>query len=380
MVSSNNRVLYGAYLAHTQRIKQRIILTPWEANGILAGKIRAILRPVNHSGVWPRDLKLPNPHLEEYEHIHPSPKVSVRPPINVGSVFTSVAEVAFDAEQWRDYVKYELVSPGDAKKVPVYRTARGWVRFLADVQHAGLNPDWKNRIAASTNYYGPMEPTRMTLLTAGSGLYRLSDLDDQACSELWGEKKIMRNPAGMGLVDSYLACLKEQWKKQENEHGWVEFPLSKYSFGDEKRFHLVHKTWEDDEPFWLIRVELVEHLGKNHLMGEVHTVPVFRPTDAPPFEENPTAIGLLVTLPWKCPVCGGPRGPLFADKSTVLRTHSTVVWCDRLSVDQSLSWVNPCGHAEDRMALWHEALEQASRSDYRRGMALSIGVGKEADK
>ncbi|WP_293003338.1 hypothetical protein [Mycobacterium sp.] len=53
---------------------------------------------------------------------------------------------------------------------------------------------------------------------------------------------------------------------------------------------------------------------------------------------------MSVTLPWRCPHCGGPRGQVFR---TISYDGSRRLACD--------GWKNPCGHIDFYAAVRHEA-------------------------
>lgn len=53
-----------------------------------------------------------------------------------------------------------------------------------------------------------------------------------------------------------------------------------------------------------------------------------------------------VNIEWLCPVCGGPRGPVY---ETVSYDGSRRLHCH--------GWVNPCGHIDKYSAVRREALE-----------------------
>lgn len=53
---------------------------------------------------------------------------------------------------------------------------------------------------------------------------------------------------------------------------------------------------------------------------------------------------MSVTLPWRCPRCGGPRGEVFR---TISYDGSRRLACD--------GWKNPCGHIDFYATARHEA-------------------------
>lgn len=65
-----------------------------------------------------------------------------------------------------------------------------------------------------------------------------------------------------------------------------------------------------------------------------HPVPT-RSVRIPAVAEHAGVDAMTVTLPWRCAVCGGPRG----------EPYPTISWdgSRRLAVD---GWINPCGHIE----------------------------------
>lgn len=60
--------------------------------------------------------------------------------------------------------------------------------------------------------------------------------------------------------------------------------------------------------------------------------------------EHDGTYSVRVTVEWVCPVCGGPRGEVFA---TVSRDGSRRLPCD--------GWRNPCGHIDFYSAVRMEA-------------------------
>ena len=66
----------------------------------------------------------------------------------------------------------------------------------------------------------------------------------------------------------------------------------------------------------------------------------------PACAEHNGVSGVVVTLNWTCPVCGGPRGEVVDARSY---DGSRILFCQ--------GWTNPCGHVDKYDAVREEAAE-----------------------
>jgi hypothetical protein len=73
-------------------------------------------------------------------------------------------------------------------------------------------------------------------------------------------------------------------------------------------------------------------------------MPKTKTVNIPACEEHDGQFCLTVTVPWVCPVCGGPRGE---PHPAISYDGSRRLYCD--------GWENPCGHIDKYSAVRSEA-------------------------